>query len=197
MCGIAGFTQTRTRNLKRTIQDAVATLIHRGPDQQGTFESPDVCLGAARLKIIDLEGGDQPIISENGDTVIAFNGEIYNHQEIRRELEQRGHRFRTHSDTETVLEAFIEWDVDCFSRLRGMFAIALWNQPKRRLILVRDRVGIKPLYIARVGADIVFGSEMKTVFAHPDVERRLNLEGPRLLLISQLCALPFYLDRGN
>jgi asparagine synthase (glutamine-hydrolysing) len=109
--------------------------------------------------------------------VIAFNGEIYNHLEVRHELEQRGHKFRTHSDTETILEAFLEWDVECFSRLRGMFAIALWTESQRRLVLARDRVGIKPLYIASTGADIVFGSEMKTVFAHPDVGRKLNLAG--------------------
>ena len=110
------------------IQNAVASLIHRGPDQQGVFESEAVSLGAARLKIIDLEGGDQPIMSEDGDTVIVFNGEIYNHLELRRELEQRGHRFRSHCDTETVLHAFLEWDTDCFARLRGMFAVALWTR---------------------------------------------------------------------
>ena len=104
------------------------SIIHRGPNQQGVFESEAVSLGAARLKIIDIEGGDQPILSGDGDTVIVFNGEIYNHLELRRELEQRGHRFRTHSDTETVLNAFLEWDTECFARLRGMFAVALWQR---------------------------------------------------------------------
>ena len=103
-------------------------ILHRGPNQQGVFESETVSLGAARLKIIDMEGGDQPILSEDGDTVIVFNGEIYNHLELRRELEQRGHRFRSHSDTETVLNAFLEWDTDCFARMRGMFAVALWTR---------------------------------------------------------------------
>jgi asparagine synthase (glutamine-hydrolysing) len=138
------------------------------------FESPLVSLGATRLKIIDLSTGDQPIATENGDAVIVFNGEIYNHEELRAELEARGHRFRTRTDTETILRGFLEWDTACFSRLRGMFAVALWTASQKRLILARDRVGIKPLYIARRGEDLLFGSELKTIFIHPEVERRLN-----------------------
>ena len=155
----------------------MATLIHRGPDQQGVFQSDIVSLGAARLKIIDLASGEQPFASENGDTVIAFNGEIYNHRELRCELEKRGHRFRSQSDTETVLNAFLEWDTGCFSRLRGMFAVALWTESARRLVLARVRMGIKPLYIARRGEDLFFGSELKTLFIHPEIERRLSMNG--------------------
>ncbi len=118
MCGIAGFTHLKCAPPPSRIQAAVRSLVHRGPDQQGVFESRFISLGAARLKIIDLESGDQPIQSENRDCVVAFNGEIYNHEELRAELERRGHRFRTRSDTETVLEAFREWDTDCFSRLK-------------------------------------------------------------------------------
>ena len=110
-----------------------------------------------RLKIIDLEGGDQPIVSDDGDTAIAFNGEIYNHREIRAELESLGHRFRSHCDTETVLRAFLEWDTACFARMRGMFAVALWTESRKRLVLVRDRMGIKPLYYYRSGDDLYFG----------------------------------------
>jgi asparagine synthase (glutamine-hydrolysing) len=138
------------------------------------FESPAVSLGATRLKIIDLSTGDQPIASENGDAVIVFNGEIYNHEELRAELEARGHRFRTRTDTETILRGFLEWDTACFSRLRGMFAVALWTASQKRLVLARDRAGIKPLYITRRGEDLLFGSELKTIFIHPEVERRLN-----------------------
>jgi len=177
LCGIAGFTKLKFSPGPERIRSAVHSLDHRGPDQQGVFESQSVALGAARLKIIDLATGDQPIISEDGDTVIAFNGEIYNHLEVRAELERRGHRFRTRSDTETVLEAFREWDTECFSRLRGMFAVALWSESRRRLVLGRDRLGIKPLYIARHGADLLFGSELKTIFAHPEFARRLSLAG--------------------
>ena len=196
MCGIAGFTHSKGPGRSGIIQDAVASIIHRGPDQQGCFESDHVSLGASRLKIIDLGGGDQPIISQNKDVVIVFNGEIYNHEEIRHELEQRGHRFRTHCDTETILQAFLEWDTACFERLRGMFAIALWTESQNRLILARDRVGIKPLYICRVGTEIVFGSEMKTIFAHPDVERRLNLAALDCYLALNYVPAPLTLVEG-
>ena len=154
MCGIAGFTHKNWSPDPDRIRRAAATLVHRGPDQQGVFRAESCSLGAARLKIIDLEGGDQPIFSQNGDAMIVFNGEIYNHLELRAELESLGHRFVSHSDTETVLHAFLEWDTQCFSRLRGMFAIALWTESSRRLVLARDRMGIKPLYIAHFGQDL-------------------------------------------
>src|ERR1700691_2621527 len=111
------------------------------------------------------------------DTFSAFNGEIYNHLELRRELEALGHRFRSPTDTETVLEAFLEWDTGCFSRLRGMFAVALWTESSKRLVLARDRLGIKPLYLARHRDDLYFGSELKALFVHPEIERRLSLAG--------------------
>ena len=175
MCGIVGFTRKTWAPGPDRIQSAVATIIHRGPDQQGVFESNLVSLGATRLKIIDLASGDQPISTENGDSVIVFNGEIYNHEELRSELEARGHKFRTRTDTETILRGFLEWDTRCFSRLRGMFAIALWTQSQKRLVLARDRIGIKPLYVARRGEDLLFGSELKTIFIHPEVDRRLSV----------------------
>ena len=134
-------------------------------------------MGATRLKIIDLDSGNQPILSEDGDTGIVFNGEIYNHRELRAELEKLGHRFTSHSDTETVLRAFMEWDKDCFSRMRGMFAVALWTKSKKRIVLARDRMGIKPLYITRIGEDLFFGSELKALFIHPEIDRRLSLCG--------------------
>ena len=137
---------------------------------------------AVRLKIIDLTGGDQPITSDDGDCTIAFNGEIYNHQELRTELEAKGHRFHSHCDTETVLRAFLEWDTDCFRRMRGMFAAALWTESRKRLVLTRDRMGIKPLYYYRAGTDVYFGSEVKAILEHADVPRRLNLEALDLYL---------------
>jgi asparagine synthase (glutamine-hydrolysing) len=151
--------------------------VHRGPDEQGFWESAQVSLGAARLKIIDLAGGDQPIVSEDGDAVIVFNGEIYNHAELRRELEGLGHRFRSRCDTEVVLRAFLEWDTGCFRRLRGMFGVALWQQSRRRLVLARDRMGIKPLYVHLRGDDLYFGSELKAILEHPEVERRISRTG--------------------
>jgi len=174
LCGIAGFTHLRRRPDPSRIREAVETIRHRGPDQQGVFETDTVSLAIARLKIIDLETGTQPFFSADRDTVIVFNGEVYNHAELRRELEQRGHRFRSHSDTEVVLASFLEWDVECFARFRGMFGLALWTESSGRLVLARDRMGIKPLYVARRGADLYFASELKSIFVHPEIERNLN-----------------------
>ena len=196
MCGIAGFTHLRRAAPPGRIQNSVATLKHRGPNQQGQFESETISLGATRLKIIDIAGGDQPIVSEDGDTVIVFNGEIYNHLELRPELEQRGHRFRTRSDTETVLNAFREWDTDCFARLRGMFAVALWRKSDRRLVLARDRMGIKPLYIAVRGEDLYFGSELKAILIHPEIERWLSPEGLDCYLSLNYVPAPWTLVDG-
>ena len=177
MCGIVGFTHKHWMPSPDRIQEATATLIHRGPDEQGTIRSNVCSMGAARLKIIDLAGGAQPIVTENGDVAIVFNGEIYNHRELRAELETLGHRFQSHCDTETVLHAFVEWDTACFTRLRGMFAVGLWTKSEKRLILARDRMGIKPLYVAHHGGDLFFGSELKTILIHPEIERRVSLQG--------------------
>jgi len=176
MCGIAGFTR-----LNNSVDQGVGgritkALRHRGPDQQGVFEGSEATLCAVRLKIIDLEGGDQPIVSDDGDTAVAFNGEIYNHPEIRAELEGLGHRFHSHCDTETVLRAYLEWDTHCFERMRGMFAVALWTESRKRLVLVRDRMGIKPLYYYCGGDDVYFGSELKAILEHGEIPRRLDLE---------------------
>jgi len=196
LCGIAGFTHLQSRPDPARIRDAAATILHRGPDQQGVFESDRVSLAATRLKIIDLESGAQPLFSENGDTVIVFNGEIYNHAELRRELEQRGRRFRSHSDTEVVLEAFLEWDLDCFTRLRGMFGLALWSESRGRLLLARDRMGIKPLFVARRGSDLYFGSELKTIFVHPEIPRSLNPAALDCYLSMNYVPAPFTMVEG-
>src|SRR4029078_4113557 len=117
---------------------------------------------------------DQPMISNDGDTVLVFNGEIYNHAELRRELESAGHRFDSRCDTEVVLRAFLEWGVKAFPKLRGMFAAALWTESQQRLVLVRDRMGIKPLYYTRRAKDLYFGSELKAILLHPEIDRRIN-----------------------
>jgi len=177
MCGIVGFThRDRPANGER-IREATATLLHRGPDQQGVFETPNVSLGAVRLKIIDLISGEQPMRSDDGDTTLVFNGEIYNYAEVREELKARGHRFASRSDTEVVLSAFLEWDTECFARLRGMFGLALWTESRRRLVLARDRTGIKPLYYSCRGEDIYFASELKAIFIHPEIDRAIDLDG--------------------
>jgi asparagine synthase (glutamine-hydrolysing) len=196
LCGIAGFTHTNWVAEPDRIRRAASTLQHRGPDQQGVFQSKAVALAATRLKIIDLEGGDQPIRSEDGDTVIVFNGEVYNHQELRRELESLGHRFRSRCDTEVVLRSFLEWDVKCLSRLRGMFAFAIWSESKKRLVLGRDRMGIKPLYLTHRGDDIFFGSEVKAIFVHPEIPRELSLNGLDCYLSMNYVPCPWTLVEG-
>ena len=195
MCGIAGFTH-RSRAADDIARRITAALVHRGPDQQGVYHSEDVSICAVRLKIIDLDGGDQPFASEDGGTVIAFNGEIYNHVALRRELEDLGYRFRTQCDTEVVLNAFRAWDTGCFTRLRGMFGAALWSVAEKRLVLARDRVGIKPLYYYRRGDDVYFGSELKAIFEHPEIPRRLNLEALAHYLSLNYVPCPHTLAEG-
>jgi asparagine synthase (glutamine-hydrolysing) len=196
LCGIAGFTTKTWSAPPERIREATATLIHRGPDQQGVFHSNLFALGATRLKIIDLDHGNQPIVTEDGDGGIVFNGEIYNHLAVRAELEKLGHPFESHSDTETVLRAFQQWDKECFSRLRGMFAVALWSKSRKRIVLARDRMGIKPLYIARRGEDLFFGSELKALFVHPEIDRRLSLAGLDCYLALNYIPSPWTMVEG-
>ncbi len=190
MCGIAGFTGNSGGSgfgpKDGLIERMTATITHRGPDQQGVYRSEGIALGAVRLQVIDLDGGEQPVRSGIEDaaggsdaehSVIVYNGEIYNFRELRAELESLGHTFRSDCDTEVALRAFLQWDTGCFARLRGMFAMAIWSERDRRLVLARDRLGIKPLYIRRIGQDLVFGSEIKVLLEHPGVTRRLDRTG--------------------
>src|SRR5262245_60801405 len=142
MCGIVGFTHLRKRLPDSVLASAVASITHRGPNQQGVFECEEVSLGATRLSILDIAGGDQPIYSADRDVVIVYNGEVFNFVELRQELEREGAIFHTHCDTEVILQAFLHWGDACFARLRGMFAIAIWVKSQRRLVLARDRAGI-------------------------------------------------------
>jgi asparagine synthase (glutamine-hydrolysing) len=196
MCGIAGFTHLRREVEAGRIARMTRTITHRGPDQQGEFEDETVSLGAVRLKIIDLGGGDQPITSRDGQAVIVFNGEVYNFGELRAELEGRGVRFRSHCDTEVVLEAYRAWGVKSFTRLRGMFAFAIWDKSTRELYVVRDRLGIKPLYYYESGEDLLFGSELKVLFENPDVRRELDHEGLTYYLSLNYVPQPYTLAAG-
>lgn len=196
VCGITGYTHRGRAVPSAAIKQATDCLIHRGPDQQGTYESAEVSLGAVRLKIIDLSTGAQPFFSDDRKTVLVYNGEIYNYRELRKELQGLGHSFSTQSDTEVLLRAFQQWDTDCFLRLRGMFAAAFWQEDQRRLVLVRDRVGIKPLYICRSGDDIYFGSELKTILIHPEIPRRLDHHALHYYLTLNYVPGPFTLVEG-
>jgi len=169
MCGIAGvlsFTNSAFRVSESYLTRMRDVMAHRGPDGAGIFVSPDrrLGLGFRRLAIIDLsERAMQPMSNEDGTLWVVFNGEIYNHAEIRKELEARGgHRWKTdHSDTEVILHAFEEWGIDCVHKFRGMFAIALWDTKQRQLWLIRDRIGVKPLYYSIHHGRITFASEIK------------------------------------
>jgi len=184
MCGIAGFIDlwdTRAvcdASERALILDRMCQIIrHRGPDDQGTMVKDGVALGMRRLSIIDLAGGHQPMSGEDGSVTIVFNGEIYNFLELKPQLEARGHRFQTHSDTEAIVHAYEEFGDSCVNHLRGMFAFAIWDERARKLFVARDRAGKKPLYYTVTPqGTLVFGSELKSLLEHPDVEREINLQ---------------------
>jgi asparagine synthase (glutamine-hydrolysing) len=171
----------------RRLKEMIGTLRHRGPDDEGVWSDGICGLAHARLSIIDLSpAGHQPMRDANGRIWISYNGEIYNFQELRRELEAKGYVFRSRSDTEVIIYGYAAWGDQVFSRLRGMFAIALWDRATRRLVLARDRVGKKPLYYARVGDALLFGSEIKSILAWPGVDRT-----PDLAAIDQYLSLQY------
>ena len=177
MCGIAGilhFDRARPA-ADALVRRMTSTLVHRGPDGDGYFTHGCVGLGHRRLSIIDLATGDQPFISADGNLALVYNGELYNYLEIRRDLKSRGRHFRTESDTEVLLQAYDEWGTDCLSRFNGMWAFALWDEKRERLFCARDRLGEKPFYYALWNDSLIFGSEMKALFA-AGVPRDVNEE---------------------
>jgi asparagine synthase (glutamine-hydrolysing) len=182
MCGITGFIDLWNTSNARDAEERAQTLeamcrviTHRGPDDQGVMLKQGVALGMRRLSIIDLAGGHQPISNEDDAVTIVFNGEIYNYRELQSDLESRGHCFRTHSDTETIVHAYEEFGASCVNHLRGMFAFAIWDDREKKLFIARDRVGKKPLYYSVTrGGTLVFGSELKSLLEHPEVERNVN-----------------------
>ncbi len=159
-----------------------ARIAHRGPDSEGKFERPYLALAIRRLSIIDLETGDQPLSNEAGDITLVFNGEIYNYRELRRELLDRGHQFKTHSDGEVIAHLYEERQEDFVRDLNGMFAIALWDDKRKRLVLARDRAGEKPLYYWQRGETLVFASEIKAILEYPGIRRELDHESMRQYL---------------
>jgi len=176
MCGVVGILDLAGGPPvdQAAIRQMLAMIRHRGPDQFGVFLDGEIGLGSARLSIIDLSTGQQPIPNEDRSLWIMFNGEIFNHTELRRELEARGHRFATTCDTETVVHAYEEYGPDCLSRFNGQFAIAIWNTRDRSLFIARDRLGVRPLFYTVAGGALVFGSEIKAVLADPRVAAAID-----------------------
>lgn len=175
MCGICGIANGSGEPVAEEIlvrmRDA---LTHRGPDDAGSHIDGKVGIAMRRLSIIDLEGGQQPIFNEDGTICVVQNGEIYNYRELRDELLNRGHRFRTSSDTEVIVHLYEEFGDNCVDHLNGMFAFALWDSREQRLLLARDRLGIKPLYMAQMGGTLLFASELKSILEHPKISREVD-----------------------
>ncbi|MGB7207234.1 MAG: asparagine synthase (glutamine-hydrolyzing) [Pyrinomonadaceae bacterium] len=178
MCGIVGFVSKNSSEKDRTILEKMNEAIaHRGPDDDGFYLGEGVALGMRRLSIIDLAGGKQPIHNADKTKWIVFNGEIYNYQQLREDLEKRGHKFYTHSDTEAIVHLYDEYGADCLLHLRGMFAIAIWDTVDKSLFLARDRVGKKPiLYSHQDNGDLIFGSEFQALLQHPAISREVDFE---------------------
>jgi len=178
VCGIAGRIGRPDEAVEAAdVHRMCQTIVHRGPDDQGIYAKGAAGLGMRRLSIIDLAGGRQPIHNEDKSVWVVFNGEIYNFPELRRELEGRGHRFYTHSDTEVIVHLYEEMGADCVKKLRGMFAIALYDERKQSLLLARDRLGKKPLHYALHEGRLLFGSEIKAILAGAPELAEVKTEG--------------------
>jgi len=174
MCGICGFTGDQDRVVLKRMTDA---LVHRGPDDDGYYVDGKINLGMRRLSIIDVESGKQPLCNEDASIYTVFNGEIYNYPELRSSLHTKGHRFHTdHSDTEVLLHLYEEYGFDFPSHLNGMFAIALWDIRKERFLLIRDRMGVKPIFYAEINGKLLFASEIKSILQHPEYQKEMDFD---------------------
>ena len=201
MCGIVGFKSNRDfSRLRESLPEATSRLVHRGPDDTGLFfdEKAGVGLGHRRLSVIDLsEAGRQPMASDDGMVHIVYNGEIYNFQEIRSTLEGHGHHFRTETDTEVILKAYLKWGIDCVNHFIGMFALALWDRRSRELFLARDRMGLKPLYYYFDGEIFLFGSELKALMAFKGFPGDIDPDSLPLFLHYQYIPAPRTIFRNT
>src|SRR6266849_10071862 len=193
MCGICGCVGKTApagqENMNRV-------LLHRGPDEDGLYQTEGISLGVRRLSIIDVPGGHQPIANEDGSVVVAFNGEIYNYRDLRTRLEGQGHQFRTRSDTEVLVHLYEEYGDALVHLLQGMFAFALWDAKRHRLLLARDRLGIKPLCYTETKDGLVFASEAKALFEDPDVKPEIAVDALDLYLSLRYVPGPNTLFRG-
>jgi len=198
MCGIAGLHgwDLGRAELQRALEQMCASIAHRGPDDRGTMVADSIGLGMTRLSIIDLAGGHQPIYNEDGTVAVVFNGEIYNYRELRDQLQRKGHRFSTRSDTEVIVHAYEDDDDECVTRFNGIFAFALWDFERRRLLMSRDRAGVKPLYYVQRGEGLAFASEIKALLTLPGVDRSADLEATAEFLRLGFVQAPRTLFRG-
>ena len=199
MCGICGILNfDKTDSVPQDLLSSMCkTIYHRGPDDEGVFIDKNLGLGARRLSIIDVQGGHQPLSNEDKTVWAAHNGEIYNSPELRKELISTGHSFRTGTDTETMIHSYEEWGNAFVHRLRGMFATAIWDKRTKKLIIVRDRLGIKPLYYTLINNNtLVFGSELKAVLMHPGVKRSIDPQALDLFLTLEYIPAPFSIFKG-
>lgn len=203
MCGIAGYLSSRKdAGLPAALRNMAHAIAHRGPDDEGFLETVTrdgqyrVGLAHRRLSIIDLSTGHQPLGNEDGSIQIVFNGEVYNFQELRAELEGKGHRFATHSDTEAIVHAYEEWGDDCVKRFRGMFAFAIWDAPRERLFLARDRFGKKPLFLCEQNGTLLFASEIKSILAFPGITPKVDTSAVWQYLAYRYVPAPATLLRG-
>ena len=175
MCGIAGIVDLQARPVELALMHRLCeVLAHRGPDDEGYYITGPVALGQRRLAILDLAGGRQPMSNEDGTVWITFNGEIYNFRDLRARLEGLGHRFATRSDTEVIVHAYEQYGPACVKELRGMFAFAVWDQPRETLFLARDRAGKKPLFYTEMDGQWVFASELQALLRHPGRAREVD-----------------------
>ncbi len=177
MCGIAGYFDKSNKASVTVLNRMLTRINHRGPDECGIYTDSNMGFGSVRLSIIDIAGGHQPMPNEDLTLWIVFNGEIFNYVELRKELEEKGHKFRTQSDTEVIVHLYEEYGEKCLSKLNGQFVFSIWDKNKQELFLARDRVGIRPLYYYQTSDLFVYGSEIKAIFEHEKVNRELSVEG--------------------
>lgn len=197
MCGICGIFDSNGKPIDREVLSRMNRRIqHRGPDGEGMYFGHGVGLANRRLSIIDLEGGGQPIANEDETINVVFNGEIYNYVELRDELKTKGHVFRTHSDTEVIVHGYEEWGDECTNRFNGMFVFALWDSKRRRLLIARDHLGIKPLYYVSIGERLLFASEIKCLLADPECPREVDPQALSQLFTLRYVPSPRTLFRG-
>lgn len=195
MCGICGFTGNNVEQ-EQVLSCMMKKIIHRGPDGGGQYVDEQIAMGFRRLAIIDLDHGSQPMFNETGDMAITFNGEIYNYQELREDLIQKGHVFANHSDTECLIHGYEEYGAELLNKLRGMFAFVIWDKRIQTLFAARDMFGIKPFYYAQVDGQLIWGSEIKSILEHPSYRKEVNLEALEQYLTFQYSVLPETFFKG-